>query len=71
MDKAAILRILLALASLVKLFGVEIPEELLNSLADVFAGLFILWATWKDNPISKRSLAEKQKVKELREQGLL
>lgn len=60
MDRASVLRVLLSLASLLKLFGVEIPEEALNALADVIAGAIILWAVWKNNYLSKKGLKQKE-----------
>jgi SPP1 family holin len=63
MDKASITRIVFAVAALVKLFGVEIPEGIIDAVVDVVAAVVVLWAAWKNNYVSKHGQAQKDQLK--------
>lgn len=54
MDKASIVRLLLAVASIIKLFGYDVPEEVINAVADLVAAGILVWATFKNNYITKK-----------------
>ncbi|MEX0779227.1 MAG: phage holin [Balneolales bacterium] len=66
MDKASIIRLLLAIASIIKLFGYDVPEELINAVADLVAAGVLVWATWKNNSITKEAIEADKHLKELK-----
>lgn len=59
MDKASIARIIFAVAALVKLFGVEIPEEVINAVVDVVAAVVVLWVAFKNNYLTSKGKLQK------------
>jgi SPP1 family holin len=65
-NKGAIVRMLLAVLAAAKLmlapFGVEIPQELIDAVSDLVAAAVVVYAAWKDNPITARAKAEKAEV---------
>lgn len=73
LDKASVTRLVLAILAAGKLilepFGIEIPQELADSIANAAGALFVVYAAWKNNAITKQARKEKQKIKELKEEG--
>jgi SPP1 family holin len=67
MDKASIVRMVAAALAAIKLilqpFGVELPQEVIDSIADVVAAVVVLYTAWKNNYISNKGKKQKEILK--------
>ncbi|WP_077616501.1 phage holin [Caenibacillus caldisaponilyticus] len=67
MDKASVVRMVLAILAAVKLvlqpFGIEIPQDLIDSIADLAAAVVVVWTAFKNNYLTKKGLAQKEVLK--------
>ncbi|MBZ9536893.1 phage holin [Cytobacillus oceanisediminis] len=69
MDKASVTRfallILAVINSVLNMLGYQtISEDLVNDLIAVASGVYILYAGWKNNYLSKKGLKQKEVLKE-------
>ncbi|WP_445304420.1 phage holin [Niallia sp. FSL W8-1348] len=69
MDKASVTRfallILAVINSVLNMLGYQtISEDLVNDIIAVASGIYILYATWKNNYLSKKGLKQKEVLKE-------
>jgi len=69
MDKASVTRfallILAVVNSVLNMLGYEtISEDLVNDIIAVASGIYILYAAWKNNYLSKKGLKQKEVLKE-------
>jgi SPP1 family holin len=69
MDKASVTRFALlvvaVLNAVLNMLGFKtIPEDLVNDIIAVGSGLYILYAGWKNNYLSKKGLLQKEILKE-------
>jgi len=64
MDKASVIRVVIGVLGLIKLFlepyGYEIPQELIDAIANVIAVVAIAWVGWKNNYLSKKGKKQKE-----------
>jgi SPP1 family holin len=67
MDKSSIVRMVAAALAAIKLilqpFGVELPQEVIDSIADVVAAVVVLYTAWKNNYISNKGKKQKEVLK--------
>lgn len=68
LDKASVTRLVLAILAAGKLilepFGIEIPQELADSIANAAGALFVVYAAWKNNYVSDKGKAQKAVLQE-------
>jgi len=69
MDKASVTRfallILAVINSVLNMLGYQtISEDLVNDIIAVASGVYILYAGWKNNYLSKKGLKQKEVLKE-------
>ncbi|WP_312093813.1 phage holin [Niallia sp.] len=69
MDKASVTRfallILAVINSVLNMLGYQtISEDLVNDIIAVASGIYILYAGWKNNYLSKKGLKQKEVLKE-------
>lgn len=67
MDKASIVRIVLAVLAGLKLilqpFGIDIGQDLIDAVANAVGALIVVWVAWRNNYVSKKGLAQKDVLK--------
>ena len=70
MDKASISRyvilIVAVINSVLNMIGYEtISDDLTNHIVSLLSGVYILWAAWKDNDLTKKAVNRKKLIKDL------
>lgn len=68
LDKASVIRLTVAVLAAVKLilepFGLDFPQEVIDALANTAGAIFVVYAAWKNNYVSKKGKAQKATLQE-------
>lgn len=67
MDKASVVRMVLAVLAALKLilqpFGVDIGQDLIDAVADAVGAVIVVWTAFRNNYITKKGQAQKEQLK--------